>query len=119
MALFETVMIHDKNKLTLIKWLHTLIWAFFVVVIFYILYCGVADDVQKYTWVAIGLIVLEGLVLLLFRMYCPLTIWARKYSSSTKDNFDIFLPEWLARHNKVIFTSLFLIGVGLVVYRII
>ncbi|MCF8238373.1 MAG: hypothetical protein K9I85_09485 [Saprospiraceae bacterium] len=110
---------NNRQRLLAIKWLHTLIWAFFVAVIFYILYCGIANDVQVYTWIAIGLVLGEGLVLLLFRMFCPLTIWARKYSSSTKDNFDIFLPEWLARYNKVIFTTLFLIGVLFVIYRIL
>lgn len=109
---------NNHQRLLIIKWLHTVIWVFFVAVIFYILYCGIADDVQLYTWVAIGLILGEGMVLLLFKMYCPLTVWARKYSSSTKDNFDIFLPEWLARHNKVIFTTLYLIGVAFVIFRV-
>ncbi len=110
---------NNHQRLLLIKSAHTVIWAFFVAVIFYILYCGIVDEVQVYTWVAIGLILGEGLVLLLFKMYCPLTIWARKYSSSSKDNFDIFLPEWLARNNKVIFTTLYLIGVACVILRVL
>lgn len=32
-------------------------------------------------------------------------------------NFDIFLPEWLARWNKEIFGSLFVVGVLLTVGR--
>ncbi|MFT7189365.1 MAG: hypothetical protein ACI9AV_002644, partial [Sediminicola sp.] len=36
-----------------------------------------------------------------------------------KDNFDIFLPNWLAKYNKVIFTTLFIIGLGLVLIRIL
>ncbi|WP_372974396.1 hypothetical protein [Muriicola sp.] len=70
-----------------------------------------------YTWIGIGIIVGEGLVLLLFKMYCPLTVLARRYSDSERHNFDIFLPEWLARYNKVIFTSLFLLGLALVLYQ--
>lgn len=53
-----------------------------------------------------------------FDSKCPLTLIARKYSRSTKDNFDIFLPEWLARHNKLIFPLLYALGVVLVGYRL-
>ena len=107
-----------SDKLFLVKLLHTLIWAFFVSAIFYIVYSGVADRINFLTWICIGLILLEGAVLLLFKMACPLTLVARKFSDSQKDNFDIFLPNWLARHNKLIFTAIFAFGVLLVLYRI-
>lgn len=106
---------NQKNSLLAIKTIHTLIWLFFVVVIFYILYSGIFNMITIYTWIGIGLIVVEGLVLLLFKMFCPLTIWARKYSDSQKDNFDIFLPNWLAKNNKLIFTTIFLIGLVMVI----
>ena len=110
---------HRTKKLFAIKLIHTLIWAFFVAVICYILYTGIANTVNLYTWIGIGLIIGEGLVLLIFKMYCPLTLIARKYSDSQRDNFDIFLPNWLARHNKVIFTSIFLFALALVIFRVI
>ncbi len=106
-----------ENKLLTIKIIHTIIWLFFVLVIFYVLYTGIIDNVSMYTWIGIALIIGEGLTLLVFKMFCPLTLMARKYSTSEKDNFDIFLPNWLAKHNKIIFTSIFLIGVVLVIYR--
>ena len=109
---------NEHNKLLTIKIAHTAIWAFFVAVIFYVLYSGISNTVNVYTWVGIGLIIGEGLVLLLFKMYCPLTVLARKYSDSEKDNFDIFLPNWLARYNKIIFTTIFLIGLLLVILRV-
>jgi len=63
----------------------------------------------------LALIGLECLVLLLFKMACPLTVVARRYSDSQRPNFDIYLPEWLARYNKLIY-GLILLGilVGLV-----
>jgi len=57
-------------------------------------------------------------VLLAFGNQCPLTVMARRYSSSTKANFDIFLPEWLAKYNKQIYTILFLVGIAILVYRL-
>jgi hypothetical protein len=107
------------NRLLVIKWIHTLIWVFFVLVIFYILYSGIFNEINRYTWIGIGLIVGEGIVLLIFNMFCPLTVMARKYSDSKKDNFDIFLPNWLAKFNKLIFTTLYLIGVILVLIRVL
>lgn len=108
---------NSTEKLFAIKLLHTVIWAFFVAVIFYVLYSGIADKVTIYTWIGIALVIGEGLTLLIFKMFCPLTLIARKYSDSERDNFDIFLPNWLARHNKVIFTSIFVVAVVLVIYR--
>lgn len=97
--------------------IHTIIWVFFVLLIIHVLYSGVCNQISWLTWIAIGLVIGEGLVLLLFKMLCPLTVLARKYSDSPRDNFDIFLPEWLARYNKIIFTTLFLAGCFLVLLR--
>lgn len=110
-----------ENALNLfsVKLLHTAIWAFFVALILYILYCGLTNHVTVYTWVAIGLVIVEGLVLLVFGGRCPLTLIARNYSDSDRDNFDIFLPNWLARYNKLIFTSLYVIGLLLIGYRLL
>ncbi|MDB5271298.1 MAG: hypothetical protein JWP58_4338 [Hymenobacter sp.] len=106
------------GKLRLIRIIHTLVWAFFVAVIGYVLYSGLANKLTTYTWVASGLVLAEGGVLLLFHGRCPLTILARKYSHSERANFDIFLPEWLARHNQVVFTIIYAVGLVLVGYRL-
>jgi len=108
---------NQTHKLLAIKLLHTLIWAFFVVVIFYVLYSGIYDKITTLTWIGIGLVLLEGLVLLVFNKFCPLTLVARKYSDSEKDNFDIFLPNWLAKHNKLIFTTIYVLALLLVLIR--
>ncbi|HLN65264.1 MAG TPA: hypothetical protein VK464_27400 [Symbiobacteriaceae bacterium] len=50
------------------------------------------------------------MVLLLNRWRCPLTDVAAQYTGDRRDNFDIYLPEWLARHNKSIFTTLYVAG---------
>jgi len=56
-------------------------------------------------------------VLLLNGGRCPLTPVAARYTTDRRANFDIFLPEWLARHNKALFGSLYLAGSAFVVYR--
>lgn len=108
----------NGQKLLVIKIIHTIIWVFFNVVIFYLLYAVVTNRIDKWVWICLGLIVLEGLVLLVFKKMCPITVVARKYSDSTRDNFDIFLPNWLARYNKEIYTTIVIISVLILLYRL-
>ena len=107
------------SKLVIIKTLHTVVWLFFNVVLFYMAYAVIENIIDKWIWTGIGLIVLEGIILLIFNKMCPLTVIARKYSDSTKDNFDIYLPNWLAKHNKLIYTTLFVLIIFGLAYRIL
>ena len=96
----------NETKLTIIRIIHTMIWLFFNVVIFYMLYAAITNKLDIWLWIGYGLFILEGIILLLFKFFCPLTVMARKYSDSTKANFDIYLPHWLAKYNKLIYTSI-------------
>lgn len=108
-----------SNRLLTIKVVHTLIWAFFVLIILYILYSAIIDRIDILTWIAITLIVVEGIILLINGWRCPLTTLGEKYTEQTDVGFDIFLPRWVARNNKTIFTTIYVIGVIIVIYRLI
>ena len=107
-----------ETKLILVKLLHTLVWLFFNVVIFYMLYAVISNKIDIWLWIGYGLVLLEALVLLLFRFFCPLTLIARKYSDSTKENFDIYLPNWLAKYTKLIYTSIMVLITIITAYRL-
>jgi hypothetical protein len=107
------------KPLILIKIIHTIIWLFFNVVIFYVLYAAIVNKIDIWVWICIGLVLLEGIVLLIFKNLCPVTVIARKYSNSTKDNFDIYLPNWLAKYNKLIYTSIFILALLILIYRLV
>jgi hypothetical protein len=109
----------NENKLSLIKVVHTIVWLFFNVVIFYMLYAAIANKIDIWLWICYALIALEVLILLIFKLYCPLTIWARKYSSSSSENFDICLPNWLAKYNKQIYTSLVILITIIIIIRLL
>ncbi|WP_438447821.1 hypothetical protein [Gorillibacterium sp. sgz5001074] len=109
----------NAKKLLALKIAHTVVWAFFVTVIGYIVYAGIVDRIDGTVYAAIGLVVLEGVVLLAFKWRCPLTVWAYRYTDERHPGFDIYLPEWLAKHNKTIFTSIFAAGTVLTVYRLL
>ena len=65
----------------------------------------------------VGVVSIEVIVLALNAGRCPLTAVAARYTDDRRDNFDIYLPEWLAHYNKPIFTVLLLIGLLVTLVR--
>ena len=110
---------NGNTRLILIKSFHTLIWLFYNLVIFYLLYAVIVNKIDKWVWICVGLVLFEGIVLFINKSKCPLTLIAEKYSDLKKDNFDIYLPNWLAKFNKIIYTSFFVISVLILIYRLI
>jgi hypothetical protein len=106
------------TKLVSVKIIHTIIWICFNLIIFYLSYAVIVNKIDNLVWFCIGIIIAEGIVLLACKGVCPLTIIARKYSVSTKANFDIYLPIWLAKYNKVIYTTIFIAVIFMLIYRI-
>ncbi len=47
----------------------------------------------------------------------PIDDWAAPLTDDRADNFDIYLPNWLARYNKLIFGTLFVLGEVIVLWR--
>lgn len=98
-----------SSALIAIKALHTAIWLFFVGCIVGAPLAAWHGDFRLAGWL-IGLVAIEGLVLLVNRWTCPLTNLAARHTRDREDNFDIYLPPFLARHTKRIFTPLYLLG---------
>lgn len=95
--------------LLLVKTLHTIVWLFFVVCIATIPIAALLGRYQLAGWLAVA-VVAEIVILFANRGRCPLTDIAARYTDDRRDNFDIFLPLWLARYNKHIFGPLFVVG---------
>lgn len=100
------------GRLRAVKAAHTLVWVLIV---------GCIVAIPPAVWFGkrhlagwlIVVVMLEALVLLANRRRCPLTGLAARYTDDRSANFDIYLPKWLARHNKLIFSTLYLIGMAL------
>jgi hypothetical protein len=92
-----------------IKLLHTVVWVFFVACIVAV---PLAAGLHRFALSALfaGCVLLECLVLALNRCRCPLTDVARRIAPDDAPNFDIFLPAWVAKHNKQIFGPVFVLG---------
>ena len=99
----------SAHSLRTVKAIHTVAWAFFAG-------CILALPVAAWrgafgvATVLIGVVLLEVLILIVNGMRCPLTDVAARFTDDRRDNFDIYLPLWLARHNKLVFGWLFVAG---------
>jgi hypothetical protein len=96
--------------LTLIKVLHTVIWA---ILASSILALPALAIVRRFRWAAVlsGLVLVDCGVIALNGGRCPLTDLAERLTSNRADNFDIYLPIWLAGTTKSFLArSLFVAG---------
>jgi hypothetical protein len=85
-----------KITITHIKVVHTAIFWILSGCVLYALYSGLANHVNAWTWVAVGLVVLEGVILVACGWICPLTILAERLGATRGSVADIFLPKWFA-----------------------
>jgi len=97
------------SALRFVKLAHTFIWAFFAGCI---VAMPVAAWARRFDWAVflIAVVLVEVFIILTNRWRCPLTDVAARYTPDRRDNFDIYLPLWLARHNKTIFSALYVAG---------
>ena len=106
----------NARKLAIIKLLHSAVWLFMAGCILLIPLTALQNRFQLAAMLA-AVIVIECAVLAMNRGKCPLTSFAARYTEDRSDNFDIYLPLWLARYNKMIFGSLFIGGIIFALFR--
>lgn len=104
------------RQLLRIKVAHTVVWAFFAGCILAIPPLAWFGDLRLAS-VLCGVVFVEVLILAFNQWRCPLTPIAAQYTDDRRSNFDIFLPETLARYNKEIFGTLYVGGVTVVIFR--
>jgi hypothetical protein len=89
-----------------IKIVHTVAWVFFAGSILVIPVFAWRDQFRGVGVLAM-IVIIEVAILVANGWRCPLTDVAARYTDDRHDNFDIYLPLWLARYNKLIFGWLF------------
>lgn len=95
------------KALVAIKLLHTAVWALLAGCILALPITGL---LHRFHWAIILTVIIVGecALLALNKGQCPLTNLAARFTEDRADNFDIYLPNWVARNNKAIFGTLFL-----------
>jgi len=99
-------MIEARLALPLIKLVHTTIWCFFVATIGAIWLFAWHSNFNDAAW-AIAIVFVEVSVLAANHGQCPLGRAVARYTKDRRDNFDIYLPAWLAARTKSIFGTLY------------
>ncbi len=102
--------------LTLVKILHTLVWALFVACILGLFVAAYGGRLRLAAVLA-GVVLIEVAILVVNRLRCPLTDVAARYTDDRAANFDIYLPLWLAKYNKEIFGPLYALGLAYTLYE--
>jgi hypothetical protein len=100
----------DLRVLRLVRIAHTVVWAVFAGSIVAIPFFALRRDLRT-ALILIGVVFVEVVILAVNGMRCPLTGIAARYTEDRRDNFDILLPEWLARYNKEVFGTLYVAGI--------
>lgn len=104
------------RALSMIKLLHSAVWLFMATCILLIPLAALRGKFPLSAMLG-GVIVIECAVLFFNGGKCPLTSAAARFTTDRADNFDIYLPLWLARYNKAIFGTLFVCGSGFALVR--
>jgi hypothetical protein len=93
-----------------VKIVHTIVWAFFAGSILGIFACAWAGAHQGAA-VFTALVMIEVAVLALNGLRCPLTAVAARYAADPENDIDIYIPRWLAKHNKLVFGTLYVVAI--------
>lgn len=102
-----------------IKIIHTIIFWVLSLCVAYALFSGVADRITIWTWVAVGLLLVESVVLVASGWTCPLTILAERQGALRGSVTDLFLPRWLADRIFPICGTLYGIALFTIAWRVL
>jgi hypothetical protein len=96
----------NDTALVVVKLTHTIVWGLFAGAILALPWF---IGTRRWKWAAIliSAVLIECVVLWMNGMRCPLSDTAARYTKDRTDNFDIYLPQLLARYNKTIFGTMF------------
>lgn len=107
----------DAHKLAVVRLIHTAIYLVMALSTFTLVYAGVTGQTGPWLVVALTLLAIEVVVFVGNGWTCPLTALAVRYGAERGYAFDTYLPESVMRHTFWFFTSVMLIGLGLLALR--
>jgi hypothetical protein len=113
----QTLTERQTAQIFFIKLLHSLIFVFMSACVGYLFYASLTATYDWKLAFVIGVILLEGVVLLLSGRRCPLSTLARRLGDETGDDLiaDYLLPKWAVRKTVPFCTLVFVSGLVLVI----
>jgi polyferredoxin len=116
-GLQNSVGVNKLVMLRFIKSVHTFIWVIMTTSNFLAFYFAFIGRFDAWFWIPCLLIVSEIFIILFNNWRCPITPIAEKYTEDRKSNFDIYLPEWLAKNNVKIFSGIIVVELLILVVK--
>jgi len=106
-----------RTALTLLRITHAIIFVAVIAATVFVAWAALAGFRGPALAGAIALVSVEGVILAVNRLQCPLTLLARRLGSPKGWALDIVLPESWARSAMWIFGGVFASGLALLVLR--
>jgi hypothetical protein len=107
----------DRQRLAIIRTLHTVIYLVMATATFVLVYAGLTGAVGTWLWIALALLGVEVVVYLSNGLKCPLTALAVRYGAEGGYVFDTFLPERATRYTFNFFGTVMVVGLVLLILR--
>ena len=108
--------ITDRQRLTLVRGVHTAIYVVMATSVFIVLYAGITGSRGVWLLVAGSLVGIETIVFIGSGLKCPMTAMAARYAADARVS-DTFFPERITRHTFRIFGPLIALGAALLAAR--
>jgi hypothetical protein len=102
-----------------IKLVHTIIFWMLSACVGYALFSGLVGKFTTWTWIAVGLLFIESVVLLVSGWTCPLTILAERQGAARGSVTDIFLPRWFAQRIFPICGTAYGVALVVIAFRLL
>ncbi len=109
----------SRQKLIIIKTIHTVIYFVMVWAVFYLLYSALTQTYSGWFYVALSLLIAESLVFALSGMKCPLTSLAKRYGGDKGYVGDLFIPERFSKYTFRVFGTIFLVSIALLLLNVL
>lgn len=107
----------DNQLVLFIKSFHTVVAFFLSACLGLVVYSAVSGKIFTWTWIALVLLFLEGVIYISNGWKCPLTSYAEQKGAMKGSVSDIFLPKWLAARYFSICMVIYLISTVVIVIR--
>lgn len=113
-----TVLITARlRSITFIKSVHTIAFVPLSGLLFVLVYEAVTGNITFVTWIAVGVFLAQGVLLLTNNGRCPLTKYAEEIGSTHGQVTDFFLPKWFADHVFQVYGALFFLSLIILLAR--
>jgi hypothetical protein len=100
-----------------IKVVHTVIFWILSLCVAYALFSALTKHITRWTWVAVGLVLIESVVLMLSGWTCPLTLLAERHGAIRGSIADLFLPKPLSDRIFPVCGTAYAVALVILVWR--